>query len=259
MPWLLLLLVVASLGFPIADSVSANSCAPPREITAGFLDDEEYDTIAVPRNVAVLGAGLVWTRIPLEVPLTETPLPGLSRPQSPLDPNVEIRTDTGREYDDQTARTTESIDNEAPTAVELLGVFDGGCDRSLTVDFEERPTDDQDSSWELAYAVYVGATKEEAETGSQPSGIWAGGYGIRSKTEGSWIAISVLDLAGNESPRSNAVEIMSRPAACAANGRGGIPMSFLVAISMALLALRSRVSPRRASPIGIRTGRRRIP
>lgn len=215
------LFALATLALSLPGSVAATSCTSSESVYRGFLAGSlRHETLEVPRNVAVFDVALRETEHPLEfVPLVELALDGLSRPEVPFAPNTAIRTHTGTESWDRKAITTTEIDSQPPTPVQLLGVSRGGClgAQHVYVDLEEPPSDDQTPANQLAYAVYGGSTAEEAEASPQPEGIWMGPYlSFYSKAE--WVAISVLDLAGNESPRSKA-EVVSRPStsACAAS------------------------------------------
>jgi hypothetical protein len=220
MPFFRYLLLVAPLVSTIwlPEPVTANSCLPAMSVRWGFLglsDDEKG--VEAPRNVAVvhnpeLNDISSWP--PTAVPVVPHWVEGLWRPATPLP------SDTPHESITQTVITTDVIDTEAPTGIELLSVSAGGsiggCGGTLRVESAGSPSDDQTPRNRLVYAVYAGSTQAEAMESSAPVELVL--YDLISDLGLPWVAISVLDQAGNESPRSEAVEVIDAASGCAATG-----------------------------------------
>jgi hypothetical protein len=217
------LLALVTLCPSLPGSVAADSCGFADQIDRGFLvGTESFEMLEVPRNVAVLNARLNQPTPPYRIPigLEKMAIEGLWRPSTPLEPNIPIVTETGSSSWDQMAVTTDKIDSEPPTAVEVLDATWNECGTALEVDLEEPPSDDQTPAEHLVYAVYSGTTAEQAASNRQPTGIWRGNYYLTIYSSDPWVAISVLDYAGNESSRSKSIEVMSASStsSCAASG-----------------------------------------
>jgi MYXO-CTERM domain-containing protein len=213
------LLLVAFLGAAVTFPawVAAKSCAPVMDVRWGFLGSfpDEQD-VEAPRNVAVVHNPELldisaWP--PTNVPVVEHSVDGLWRPETPLPPGTPLESIT------QTVITTDAIDTEAPTAIELLSVSTGGsiggCFGSLRVDAAASRTDDQTPGNRLVYAVYAGSTRAEAM--ESPARVALVLYSLIPDPGLPWVAISVLDQAGNESPRSEAVEVIQADSGCSAS------------------------------------------
>jgi MYXO-CTERM domain-containing protein len=135
------------------------------------------------------------------------------------------------------------IDTEAPSEIELLSVSSGGCGGTFKVELSEWPSDVHTPFDRLVYAVYTGATREEAMDSPEPKALYLGYWEI-PYLRLPWVAVSVLDQAGNESPRSEAVEITHPASGCSATGHGsGHPGPTLAALGLLLFAMRRRQRP----------------
>jgi hypothetical protein len=207
----------------------------------GFLglDDSEKE-VEAPRNVAVVHNPELMdisSRPPTTVPVVEHSVEGLWRPETPLPPGTPL------ESIDQTVITTGVIDTEAPTGIELLSVSTrssiGDCYGSLRVDAAAWPSDDHTPRNRLVYAVYAGSTQAEATESSAPVELVL--YDLISDLGLPWVAISVLDQAGNESPRSEAVEVIDAASGCAATGfASGSSGASLLALGLFLFTVMRR-------------------
>lgn len=210
----------ASLVLAIPRSVAAD-CSSPVALSTGFLGSEleqayhefvDHGILRVPRNVAIYKDRRTGTPTGLPFQLVELGVQGLWRPETTLPPETQIV------YWRQTAITTTEIDTQPPTGVRLVEAFDDGC--GLMLPIEGSPADDQTPTDRLTYVVHAGSTAEEAATTSMPHAlvpalnVSEGRDSDRlfvyfsGRSDSRWFAVSVLDLAGNESTRSEAVELI---------------------------------------------------
>lgn len=223
------LLVAALLGSGalLAGTATANSCIPALDVRWGFLGSyDREEEVEAPRNVAIVRNPELldissWP--PTTVPVVEHAVRGLWRPETPLRPGTPL------ESIGQTVVTNDVIDTEPPTALEVLSVSRGGCAGSLRVDAEESPTDDHTPNNRLVYAVYAGSTAAEAEEGLEPK-AFALGFWLLPGVRFPWVAVSVLDQAGNESSRSKAFPVLDAPSGCSAapKASGSVRLTWLV-------------------------------
>jgi MYXO-CTERM domain-containing protein len=238
------LLLVAPLlsGVWLPGSVTAKSCNPAMVVRWGFLGlSDEEKGVEAPRNVAVahnpeLNDISSWP--PTTVPVVPHSVEGLWRPATPLPPGTPLDSIT------QTVITTDVIDTEAPIGIELLSVSTGGCPGSLKFDAAASPSDDQTPPTRLVYAVYAGSSRTEAMESPAPVALVL--YSLIPNPRLPWVAISVLDQAGNESPRSEAVEVIDAESGCAASGPApGSSGATLLALGLFLFTtMRRRISSR---------------
>jgi hypothetical protein len=254
----------------------------PRELRA--CEFSEYDVsgillshegwsdaaqIELPRNAALLFQQLADPAAPVEVgtdargeplsvllePVRQGP-PGQNvyRSVEPLPVGAELSSKTVADY----------VDESPPTAPRVLGgavVFNdgtGACggnscgdytDLSLEIELSE---DDHLRGEQLVYAVYLGTTRERAATAVRPDYVLrATGNQLWALVPDRWthdeayVSLSALDLAGNESPRSEPVKVGEDDGACSLSPgqrRAGAPLVlFAAAAAFALL----RRQPRR--------------
>jgi hypothetical protein len=149
---------------------------------------------------------------PITVPVVEHSVEGLWRPEAPLPPGTPL------ESIDQTVITTDVIDTKPPTGIELLSVSTGGDCGTLRVDVTASPSDDHTLFSRLVFAVYTGNTREEAMERASRNALYTR-YSLFPDPGSPWVSIAVLDQAGNESVRSEAVEVVDASAGCSASGR----------------------------------------
>jgi hypothetical protein len=168
----------------------------------------------------------------------------------------------------------EYVDEQPPTAPVIgnaqlhVETADNMCDirASLAFDVTGAPTDDHAPSHQLAYAVYLGKSAIEASTA--PRAFVVGRpeppetrISILSFTKEPWkdrptyVAVSAMDFAGNESARSNAIAIDgddAGPSSCAIRRAGARASGAAIyALALALLAqMRRRKRNRSRGYIG---------
>lgn len=243
------LLLVAPLvsGAWLPGSVTAKSCIRAMEVRWGFLGlDSSEEGVEAPRNVAVvhnpeLNDISSWP--PTTVPVVPHSVEGLWRPATPLPPGTPLESIT------QTVITTDVIDTTAPTGIELLGVSTDGssgvCSGSLKFDAAASPSDDQTPLNRLVYAVYAGSTRAEAMDNPTPQ-VLVWDHSLIPNLRLPWVAISVLDQAGNESPRSEAAEVIDAEWGCAASGPapGSSGVTLLALVLFLFTATRRRCASR---------------
>lgn len=119
--------------------------------------------------------------------------------------------------------------------------------RSLELKLVADPTDDHTSPRHLTYAIFAGDTKAAAETVASPAALRVGefpetvlfGYAAPDLR---WFSVAAIDLAGNVSPRSDAIEVDVRDhGGCAMSpARGSAPASGACTAALALVALLAR-------------------
>ena len=181
----------------------------------GLWDGEQG--VEAPRNVAVVHNPElldISSRPRTTVPVVAHPVEGLWRPETPLPPGTPL------ESIDQTVITTDVIDTEPPSAIEILSISTGGPCGMLDVEAAKPPSDDYTPGNRLAFAVYAGATRAEAMESASRKKLLNNSFGYMYPVGSRWVSISVLDQAGNESPRSEAVEVIDANSGCAASGPG---------------------------------------
>lgn len=225
---------------------SARSCYPAMSVRWGFLGLSDFEEgVAAPRNVAIVRNPElrdISTWPPTIVPVVEHSVEGLWRPATPPPPGTPLESPIS-----QTVITTDLIDTEAPTGIELLSVSSGGatggCSGTLKFDAAASPTDDQTPSDRLAYAVYAGSTQAEAMESPARVALLRYSYSPIANPGLPWVAISVLDQAGNESPRSEAVEVIDAESGCSATGvaRSSSATTFLALGLLLFMATRLRL------------------
>ena len=234
-----LLLSLLGSAASIPGLVAARSCLPPGDVRWGFLglwDGEQG--VEAPRNVAVVHNPElldISSRPRTTVPVVAHSIEGLWRPATPLPPGTPL------ESIGQTVITTDVIDTEAPSAIEILSISTGGPCGMLKVEAAESPSDDHTPRDRLAFAVYAGATRAEAMESASRKKLLNNSYGYVYPMDLPWVSISVLDQAGNESPRSEAVEVIDASSGCAASGpRRSTPGVALLVFVLCLFAAKRR-------------------
>jgi len=169
--------------------------------------------------------------------------------------------------------TGDYIDDQPPSAPRVvsgaLTHSDGGstaCSQSSCGDSDSLdlsivgPSSDDHAAAELVtYAVYLEKSADEARTTATPFVLLqappspsAGGYGLHVSVDASWtdsdayIAVSALDLAGNESARSEPFQVNASGVGCAVQTRRRHPpfVSMTLAATAVLAWARRRTRRR---------------
>jgi hypothetical protein len=198
----------------------------------------EEDELRLPRNVAFV----FWSRrahpqltaadttVELEL-LGAEPEEGfgLLTPSTPLEPGVMYTYNfteklTVEDYVDEVAPQPGRVVTANFTATESKGTcgFDSCGDRATITMQIEPGVDDHTTRRALTYAVFIGETAEEARTTTRVER-----YTLLESGDQTWIpasfewsesdlyfAVSTLDHAGNESPRTEPILIHSAPSGC---------------------------------------------
>ena len=122
-----------------------------------------------------------------------------------------------------------------------------GPSTTLIITFDAPPMDDHTPSELLTYAIYLEKSADEARTAPTPFGLFArplltdGNHMLITSIEPSWldsdafVTLSVLDLAGNESARSEPWQVGREGSGCAIKTRSRHRP--VVASTLALLAV----------------------
>jgi hypothetical protein len=99
-------------------------------------------------------------------------------------------------------------------------------------------TDDHTPAEVLIYAVYLEKTAEEARTAGTAFVLLAGPSALGTFVDASWvdsdafIAVSAIDFAGNESPRSEPYQVNARASGCAIEMHRRRPPAFAAALAI---------------------------
>lgn len=251
--------VVASVLLALPGVATAVDCWSPLVLEEGLLGDSlEWDVasgdpkftstepLVLPRNFALFSDDPSHADFP--VPLAPLGTRGLWQPETPLPAGSAIS------FGHQRAITTVDIDTEPPTGVEVARIAENLCGDHW-VALLGTPSDNLTPNEQVTYVLYLGASAEEAAATQEPAALIPGGNvweGLRvDLVEPTWVAVSVLDLAGNESPRAEPVEWLgAEPAGqsatkgCSAAGEAGrLPSSALVLL-IGMLGLWRRASRR---------------
>ncbi|WP_437820160.1 hypothetical protein [Sorangium sp. So ce1078] len=265
----------------------ASACDPvDTSVSEGFLSAAAPgEPTTVPRNVAIV----IWGDLPelshllveeatgaavagagSDVPVAP---PGYSviRPAETLAPDTTYRLRL-RPTVERLVRTSDVIDDSPPSAPELASgdvefhaqepaCGSGGCPdmTTLTFDLAKRSEDDQTPAESLVYAVYVGFSPEQALTKSQPD-AWLQGDSMFLYVDEDhvgrdvYIAVAAIDEAGNESARSEVLQVEHEASGCAF-ARSSTPRAALVMLLLAAVAPLRRAARRGRAVRGLRDER----
>ncbi|WP_437931866.1 hypothetical protein WMF37_22275 [Sorangium sp. So ce291] len=255
----------------------ASACDPvDTSVSEGFLRAGAPGELAtVPRNVAIV----IWGDLPelshllveevtgasvagagSDVPVAP---PGYSviRPAETLAPDTTYRLRL-RPGVERLVRTSDVIDDSAPSAPVLAsgdvefhanepacGASSCGDMTTLTFDLETPGEDDHSPAEALVYAVYVGFTPEQARSKVQPD-AWLESDSMFLYVDEDhvgrdvYIAVSAIDEAGNESERSEVLQVEHEASGCAF-ARSSTPKAALVMLLLAALAPLRRAARKR--------------
>ncbi|KYG04539.1 hypothetical protein BE21_46260 [Sorangium cellulosum] len=246
----------------------ASACDPvDTSVSEGFLRAAAPGEPAmVPRNVAIV----IWGELPelshllveeatgaavagagSDVPVAP---PGYSviRPAETLAPDTTYRLRL-RPSVERLVRTSDVVDGTPPSAPVLAGgdvefhanepaCGYGSCPdmTTLTFDLAAPSEDDHTPAEALVYAVYVGFSPEQALAKSQPD-AWLEGDAMFLYVDEDhvgrnvYIAVSAIDEAGNESERSEVLQVEREASGCAFS-RSSTPKAGLALLLLAALA-----------------------
>jgi hypothetical protein len=220
-------IVGATLAFVLAGGIvygAASACSPIDDsIWRGFLGSPLVEQ-TVPRNVAIVEDRWASTMPELldeeRNPIALSQVDGMPwwRPTELLEPGARVSADW------QEAIVVDVIDDAPPSMpglvsarIETEPAGEGGCrweapcGGSTYLRLGIVPSeDDYTPTHQLAYAVFGGASAEEAESAAQPITLLAARTDavlMSSPLAEAWIAIAAVDRAGNMSERSDAVQV----------------------------------------------------
>jgi hypothetical protein len=246
---------------------------PLPNLTSGVLGFENGTPmlgpqVTLPRNVAFAfwqGRGvpeLLDGTQPVELlPLGPEPGPGYSglvAPAEPLEP--------GRTYtfgSDAAFAVGDFTDDQAPSppvieradmAVEedpACGASSCGTSALVSVALQ-RGDDDHTPPEHLTYALYLGSSEGRARSAPRPErfGLMVQPADVSFFADEGWIeddvwlSVASVDFAGNESERTDPVQVHAGSSACRAGGRARLASFGWVLAVLAGLALRARRLPR---------------
>lgn len=222
----------------------ARACSPAMDVPV--TDGLGGETVThVPRNY-----GYVRDRAG-RVPIAGS-TPPLYRDATPLS--------VGRLPGGSDVNVDDVVDSTAPSRPSLrsgtLSVQPGGngcfadTTRSLELELEADPTDNHTSPRDLTYVIFAGDTKAAAETAASPAALRVSEVPATVRFRHSapdlrWFSVAAIDLAGNISPRSDAIEVDVRDygdgcAMSPTRGSARWPFACTAALALALLACRRR-------------------
>jgi hypothetical protein len=272
-------LVAAVLAFGIAwqgwpKRAGACEFAPMPNLTTGVLGFEDGapvlgPAVTLPRNVAFAFwqshgvPELLEGSEPVElVPLGPEPTPGHSGLVTPSDPLVPGRTYTFGT--DTPFAVGDFIDDQAPSPPVIHGADmaveeDPACGASSCGTFAvvsvalQRGDDDRTPPEHLTYALYLGSSEGRARSAQRPErfGLMVQEADVSFFADDRWIendvwlSVASVDFAGNESERTEPVQIHAGSSGCHAGGRARLASFGWVLAALAGIALRTR---RRAWP-----------
>jgi hypothetical protein len=221
----------------------------PRDAIA-FADDTTHGR-------AITGRLTKWIYGDAPATVTDYPKTFLIQPDELLAPGAMV---VPRGRQDPPVYTVGDYVDEQPPSAPVIGnaqlhveTADNMCDiaASLAFDVTGAPADDHAPSHQLAYAVYLGKSAVEASTAPrafvvgrpEPPVTRISTLSFRKepwKDPPTYVAVSAMDFAGNESARSNAIAINGddEGASSCAFHRGGAraPAGAIYASALALLA-----------------------
>lgn len=263
----------ASACDPVDTSVSEGflRAGAPAELTEA---DAPGELTTVPRNVAIV----IWGGLPelshllveeatgasvagagSDVPVAP---PGYSvlRPAETLAPDTTYRLRL-RPTVERLVRTSAVIDDAAPSAPVLArgdvefhanepacGMSSCGDMTTLTFELAAPSEDDHTPAEALVYAVYVGFSPAQARTKAQPD-AWLDGDAMLLYVDEDhvgrdvYITVSAIDEAGNESERSEVLQVEHEASGCAF-ARRSTPKAALVMLLLAVVAPLRRAARR---------------
>jgi hypothetical protein len=210
-------------------------------VLEGLLVADQFNPPALPRNLAFLtradearpdGTTLVG-QTSLGEPIAASPIEGVSAPaglsivrvNEPVEPNASVFVGV-----DLTVGT--EIDETPPEQPIIAGgavTFNSGrqvCAQDSCGDYTELEVtiepvaDDHAASAHMVYAVYLARGASEAATTSTPLAVLRHGQPLWMLISDEWadsdayVAISALDHAGNESPRSAPYRVNAAESGC---------------------------------------------
>jgi hypothetical protein len=258
---------LAWAGWP--ERAGACEFSPMPNLTSGVLGFENGTpmlgpAVTLPRNVAFAfwqSHGVPELRDgtdPVELlPLGPEPGPGHSGLVAPAEPLEPGRTYT---FDGDAAFSVgDFIDDQAPSppvieSADMAVEEDPACGTSSCGTFAlvsvalQRGDDDRTPREHLTYALYLGSSEGRARSAQRPErfGLMVQQADVSFFADDGWIeddvwlSVASVDFAGNESERTEPIQIHAGSSACRAGGRARLASFGWVLAVLAGLALRAR-------------------